>query len=175
MNYKLREKIKRSTFLEKGFSLIELTVAVAIFSIIIVSAGNIFIQIFQAQKEMITKQILIDEGRYIMESMIKDIRMGYRFSTDNTEFKFTRYNEKAGLYCQANDVGICVQGGEYLAKIEGQVISSKKIKIKNLEFYVDKTNQPYVTVILVLEPKNYRGTKPLLRLQNTVKIGRAHV
>ena len=57
MNYKLREKIKRSTFLEKGFSLIELTVAVAIFSIIIVSAGNIFIQIFQAQKEMITKQI----------------------------------------------------------------------------------------------------------------------
>jgi hypothetical protein len=149
-------------------------VAVAIFSIIIVSAGNIFIQIFRAQKEMMSKQILIDEGRYIMESMIKDIRMGYKFldnSTDRTKINFTRYNDgeiSTGLYCLANEGGVCEGTGTYLAKINSQIISSKKVNIKNLEFYIDKTNQPYVTVILVLEPINYRGAKPSLRLQNTV-------
>ncbi len=124
-----------------GFSLIELTVAVAIFSIIIVSAGNIFIQIFKTQKEMISKQILIDEGRYIMESLIKDIRMGYKFTSteENTRLDFTRYNGDAGLYCLADGTGACNQGETYLAKTNNQIISSEKVNIKNLEFYIDKT------------------------------------
>ncbi|PKL72410.1 hypothetical protein CVV26_01960 [Candidatus Kuenenbacteria bacterium HGW-Kuenenbacteria-1] len=165
--------------LQRGFSLVELTVAVAIFSMIIISAGNIFIQILKTQKEMLSKQILIDEGRYIMESMMKDIRMGYGFKdniTDRTQINFTRYNDKeedeklisTGVYCLAGEDGVCVQSGTYLAKTGNQVISSEKVSIKNLEFYIDKTNQPQITVILTLEPRNYRGTKPLLRLQNTV-------
>lgn len=162
----------------RGFSLVELTVSVAIFSIIIVSAGNIFIQIFQAQKEMLSKQILIDEGRYIMESMIKDIRMGYKFDdniNNRTQINFTRYNGKYGRYCLANKEGVCNQSENYLAGnkdtevvTDNQVISSEKVRITNLEFYLNKASQPYVTVILVLEPRNYRGTKPSLRLQNTV-------
>ena len=177
MNQKLR--IKNQEIQPKGFSLVELTVAVAIFSMIIISAGSIFIQILKTQKEMLSKQILIDEGRYIMESMMKDIRMGYKFSigtpenfTDNTRLNFTRYNDSGtstGLYCRANNEGVCSQTGTYLAKtISNQVVSSDKVIIKNLEFYFDKTNQPYITVILTLEPKNYRGIKPSLKLQNTV-------
>jgi hypothetical protein len=126
-----------------------------------------------------SKQILIDEGRYIMESMIKDIRMGYKFSigtvenpTDNTRLNFTRYNDNplisTGLYCRADKNDECDQAGIYLAKSDNQIISSEKVNITKLEFYLDKIDQPYITIILVLEPRNYRGIKPSLRLQNTV-------
>lgn len=172
-------KLLKNLQSNKGFSLVELTVAVAIFSIIIISAGSIFIQILKTQKEMLSKQILIDEGRYIMESMMKDIRMGYGFSigipeapNDNTQLNFTRYNDSGdsptGLYCRAFESGVCNQGGTYLAKTGNQLISSNKVIITNLEFYLDTTDQPYVTVVLTLEPQNYRGTKPSLKLQNTV-------
>lgn len=171
--------------MRRGFSLIELTVSVAIFAIIIVSAGNIFIQISKAQKEMLAKQILIDEGRYIIESMIKDIRMGYKFTVENnTRLNFTRYNGKNNFYCLSEDDGTCGQTGTCLAKTEcaegetqeicfakttGQPISSEKVNIKNLEFSINTTTgQPLITVILTLEPKDYRGIKPLLKLQNTV-------
>ncbi|MEK9129809.1 MAG: prepilin-type N-terminal cleavage/methylation domain-containing protein [Patescibacteria group bacterium] len=170
---------------KKGFSLVELTVSIAIFSMIIISTGGIFIQIFKAQKEMLARQILIDEGRYIMESMMKDIRMGYQFmplENNKTRLNFTRYNKKNSFYCRSDKNGVCNQTGTYLTKMEclkeetkeecfandGQLISSEKVGIKNLEFYINKTNQPYVTVILVLEPKIYRGTKASLKLQNTV-------
>ncbi len=171
-----------SLLTNKGFSLIELTVSVAIFAIIIVSAGNIFIQISKAQREMLTRQILIDEGRYIMESMIKDIRMGYGFTSveNNTRLNFMRYNGKASFYCLADKDGVCKDNekylaktecetqGECLAKINAQPISSEKTNIKNLEFHIDTKEQPLVTVILTLEPKNYKEIIKPLKLQNTV-------
>lgn len=60
---------------EKGISLVELVVAVSIFSLVMLAATGIFINAMKAQKAIITMQNVANNTRYVMEFMAKEIRM----------------------------------------------------------------------------------------------------
>jgi len=72
--------VPRFTFHEKGFTLIELMVAVGVFSIAITASSGLFITSLRGQQRTYVVQNLADNARYAMEAMAKEIRMGSGFS-----------------------------------------------------------------------------------------------
>ena len=61
--------------MKKGFTLIEVLVAVAIFVSVMVVAGSAFISAIQAQRYNLAYQELLDQTSYVMEHMSRIIRM----------------------------------------------------------------------------------------------------
>ena len=72
--------VLRFTFHEKGFTLIELMVAVGVFSIAITASSGLFITSLRGQQRTYVVQNLADNARYAMEAMAKEMRMGSGFS-----------------------------------------------------------------------------------------------
>jgi len=72
--------VPRFTFHEKGFTLIELMVAVGVFSIAITASSGLFITSLRGQQRTYVVQNLADNARYAMEAMAKEMRMGSGFS-----------------------------------------------------------------------------------------------
>lgn len=69
---------------EKGVSLVELVVAVAIFSLVVTIASGIFINAIKAQKMIIAKQNVASDLRYSADFMLKELRMAQAHPTDVT-------------------------------------------------------------------------------------------
>ena len=68
--------MKHETKLKKsGFTLVELIVSVAIFSLVIAIASGLFSTILRSQRKSTNVQNIQDNGRYLMNFMAKEIRM----------------------------------------------------------------------------------------------------
>jgi len=60
---------------ERGFSLIELMTTIMIFSVIMVSVGNIFAQVMKTQRRGFTGQLVQENVTFVLESMAREIRV----------------------------------------------------------------------------------------------------
>jgi type II secretory pathway pseudopilin PulG len=78
MEYKTEKK-------EKGFTLIELIVVMAIFLFVIGAAIAIFISIIQQQKRVLSEQELLNQVSYVEEYMSKALRMARKDTNEGTE------------------------------------------------------------------------------------------
>jgi prepilin-type N-terminal cleavage/methylation domain-containing protein len=58
-----------------GFTLIEILVAISVFSIIISSISGIFVFSVREQRKTLTSQILLDQTSYVLEYMSRSLRM----------------------------------------------------------------------------------------------------
>lgn len=67
----------------KGFGLIELIVALAIFSVIVVVMATIASSVIQSQRKVFALQSAQETGRYVLESMVKEIRQSQINSADS--------------------------------------------------------------------------------------------
>lgn len=68
-------------FSNKGFTLIELIVVMAVFLIIISTAVSIFISVIQHQRRIMSEQQLSSQTSYVMEYMSKALRMAEKDTT----------------------------------------------------------------------------------------------
>jgi len=59
----------------KGFTLIEMLVAIAIFVFTVASVSGVFVTALKAQRRSIAYQQLLDQSSYLMEYMSRSIRM----------------------------------------------------------------------------------------------------
>ena len=66
---------KNMTVSRKGFSLLEMIVAIFIFSLVMTTVTTIFVKIFNARKKTKEIQINIEDARASMELMAKSLRM----------------------------------------------------------------------------------------------------
>lgn len=76
-----RYKLKKNA---KGSTLIELLIAVVIFSVVMTAVIVILISAVKANKQIIAKQENIDNARYSMDFMIKELRMAKENLIDST-------------------------------------------------------------------------------------------
>lgn len=65
---------KRNESLDKGFTLLELIVAIGIFSFVVIGAVDMMITVFRAQAKAIAIKEVMDNGRFAMELMTRELR-----------------------------------------------------------------------------------------------------
>lgn len=81
-------KQKHITAYERGFTLIEMMVAVGVFAIVVTITSSTFITSLKGQQKSIAMQNMADNGRYAMEIMAKEIRMGKEFTSGSDFIQF---------------------------------------------------------------------------------------
>jgi prepilin-type N-terminal cleavage/methylation domain-containing protein len=150
----------------KGFTLVELLVATAIFVVVSLTIVSIFLTVIRNQRRDFQVQNLQDNARYIIESFSKEVRMtihinSYSASTldiQNQDNKHVIYQFNSGNL-QRN-----FESGGY------QTINSDDITIQG-SFSVDATGKR-VTIVMTFSPKiSATGAKPGdVRVQNTIAV-----
>lgn len=157
----MKQRYKKT---EKGFSLIELTVAIGIFAVVVTITSGTFITSLKGQRKSITAQNVADNARYAMEVMAKEIRMGEDFTGGAETIQFTsnmihragktvsfRYDAGASQILFDDDIA---------DGIPEEPITASQSAITMLRFTVSGMNpgsQPRVTIVLGVAS---RGTSP---------------
>ncbi len=179
---------------EKGFTLVEMLVSIAIFSIISVGLINVFVAAVQSQGRILQNQNLMDQSSYVLEYMGKLIRMGNMDATGgctgtaNTNYglnqapnsiTFLAYDSVNKQYrCRqfllANNV--IEERRSYdttAANLEPPTgITSSQVKVDNMKFVVTgdilTSAQPKVTIMVKMEPARNTGNVPQISVETSI-------
>ena len=147
----------------KGFTLIELLVALSIFSVIVIGMTNTALSVMKGQRKAFSLQLVQESSRYILESMIKEIRMGVVNSSSGTTNSLNITNAAGG------NVDYDFLGNKI--RRNGQDFSSSKVKLTG-EFYIRKNvfpNRALVTIIIKIESKEEKTEeRSELYIQNSI-------
>lgn len=180
---------------EKGFSLIELIVATAIFASVIAAAVGIFVSALKAQDRTLAYQQLLDSTSYTAEYMSRALRMARKddigvppvdcFPSDSkinykkttNGIRFRDYNDKCHeFYLSTNPTDCGGSTGCLMENIEGVYTSALPITPNDLN--IDSFNvflsgetqadnlQPKVTFTISAKVKN--SGQPNIKVQTTV-------
>ncbi|MBU0722426.1 hypothetical protein KKA93_03160 [Patescibacteria group bacterium] len=178
----------------KGASLLELLVSIGLFSILILSAMQIFKMAVDGQRGSISTQNVQENMRYAMEKMSKEIRMA-RISNHDCEtmfnppqsavFKVFNTADANSILYFKNQYGYCVV--YYLdnnrLKIMAETatvpvtafITPAKVEVSNLKFYTDDdligglaSTQPYVTMVMDVKAVGLAIHEQKMKIQTTV-------
>lgn len=179
---------------QKGFTYIELIVAVSIFSIIAVVIGSVFVLFSKAQAQTVVKEKLLSDGRHIIETIVKTIRTSkidfdsYQMpilNPVNDLFLLNEKNERINFNVSTQNCPTEILKCLKVENIYGNnLLSGYDVNIENLYFYIQpkidpfKINstgeylsniQPQVTIVLQISAKTNLNKEPiLLNLQTTV-------
>lgn len=144
---------------ENGFTLIELIVAVFVFSILVFMAGGTFVGALAVQKRALNIKKAEENAKFILELMAREIRVANPITTADTgcpgvsSFSFRHpVNGTIEYFLSGSQVHRRVNGID-------TVISSPDADVSRLSFCVsgngsNDDRQPRVTVILGLKAVN---------------------
>lgn len=147
---------------KKAFSLIEVIISVAIFSVVILASTEIFRLVINGQREAIASQNVQESLKYFFEVTGKEMRMARRSTgacnVPAGEIYFLGTNALGDVLYFTNFYNECVV---YELISENDVkrfqvtrgddtgfISPAKIEVDTLRFQVDDVGQPLVTMLL---------------------------
>lgn len=161
-----------------GFTLLEMTVALGIFSVVIMTAVGAVIAVSDAQVKSAKMQSIQDNLRFALEAMTKEIRISKFFQPSGgmapsyASLAFTRGDGTQVMYC-ADSGAIRKATGAGMNCAAGSAITDDSIVIEQLSFYVighaagPSDGQPRITAVL-----KARSADPKLatsfRIQTTV-------
>jgi prepilin-type N-terminal cleavage/methylation domain-containing protein len=148
---------------KKAFSLMEVIVSVAIFAFVILSTTEIFRLVINGQREAIASQNVQESLKYFFEVTAKEMRMAKKdegacpMVPDDSIFAISNNGLGDVLYFK-NFYNECVQyeivadSGANRFQISRNVnsgfISPKEITMDGLDFQIDNTGQPVVTLAI---------------------------
>ncbi len=160
----------------KGYTFVEMLVAVSIFSILLVAIMNTFVKGFYYQKRILEMQAVQREESYLVEMMSREIRMATGMTANNlngaTEFRFTDHTGNEAKYCLSDATGACNSAGKSFS-INGQVVNSEDVEISGLKFFTSETfdkKQPLVTIVMQVRSKRDSGAKATLQTSIATRI-----
>ncbi|MDP3057829.1 MAG: prepilin-type N-terminal cleavage/methylation domain-containing protein [bacterium] len=181
---------------EKGISLVELVVAVSVFSMVITAASGIFINALKAQKTIVAKQNVADNLRYIMEFMVKEMRMA-QTDTVNPDLtfndgaatpvtvkngRFTKISFKnmssSSIVYDFDSVNSKILRNDFGGTGGAQAISSDEVLITDLKFMVNNWNlttgpaaaAPFITIWIKAKAKSGAGGETELQTSVSPRI-----
>ncbi len=149
-----------------GFTLIEMIVALAAFSLIITSMVSIAFSVIQSQRKSFALQNSQESSRYILESMSKEIRMSLINSDSGngvTVLNITNFQNETFNYEFDNNNKRLLRNG--------QVISPNNIELSG-SFYITKDTFPYQAIVTIVMKVDSTGSKieqqAEINLQSTI-------
>lgn len=122
---------------QKGFTLIEIMIATALFSIITTVSFSAFFLILNKQKEIQVLSQVTNNLNMVLESISRELRMGYDYNiSNNNKITFTTKEGLSGIFELKEING----NGFIKRKIEGRdtnkvSLTGSNIDIKKLEFH----------------------------------------
>lgn len=178
--------------MKKGFTLIELMVSVAIFSIVMVIALGALLSISAADRKAETLASVMNNLNFALESMTRNIRTGYDYhcgtstggdcASGGTYLKFTAQDGTTAVSYAYDTSATCGQTGTsgcIVRSINGgsnAVITAPEVVITSLTFYLrgsdlgstgDNT-QPNVVIALTGYVQVTPTTKSQFTLQTSI-------
>ena len=175
-----------------GFTLVEMMVAVLVFSIIIASISGIFVFGIREQRKILTSQILLDQVSYALEYMSRSLRMaakelnsplttclttyGSNYETYDSGTRLRFINHLQGDDCQE----FYLENNQLKYKREAASttpktfeLTSNDLKVTFLKFDLSGQSQtdklqPRVSFYLEIEGKGFPTAQPKLKIQSSV-------
>ena len=141
-------------FHERGYSLIELLVAIGIFGTVVAIMSGMFMTSLRGQKKAVTVQNVADNIRYAMEIMSKEIRMGSNFNpigATDLQFKSNMPNRNGA------NVEFSLQGGRIMfdddtgALPAADSITSANVAVTALNFSLYPTTGTQKRVLISIQ------------------------
>lgn len=142
---------------KKGFTLVELLVAVAVFLTTIIFLSQIFINTLKLESIAYSMLIAENNVRNTIDSMARIIRMGKDFRTENDNKKiiFSYYDGKNLKNITYEFISITPEVNNIKLTKDGENIGllfNPDIKVKAAKFYLVTNNQlPQTTVVIILK------------------------
>ncbi|MEK7659091.1 MAG: prepilin-type N-terminal cleavage/methylation domain-containing protein [Patescibacteria group bacterium] len=140
---------------QNGFTLVELLVAVFIFSVLVVLAGGSFIGAMAAQRRALNIKKAEENGKFILELMAREIRVANPINTGNSACLGTTILNF--LHPVNGTVEYFLSGNQIHRRVNGvdTVVSNPDVDVSRLNFCISGNQsgddrQPLVTVILGL-------------------------
>jgi prepilin-type N-terminal cleavage/methylation domain-containing protein len=143
--------------MEKGFTLVEVIVSIAVFLLVIAAGIGIFISIVQHQRNILSALELFNQMSYVQEVMSKSIRMAARDTDDISGLNPCLMDDQGNSH-QGQNYLLTRKVGEYytgLKFLNGSDTDALLDKPACTEFYLDavthklmekKTYYPYVQI-----------------------------
>jgi len=175
---------KNSSFLQtsdsrpqKGFTLIEMLVAVIVLALIIGSATGLFISAIRSQAKALVAQKLLDETGYVMEYMSRALRMAKKDMTGGcipvkqnyqltaSGIKFLNYQDICQEFYLGGDDKLYEDKDGYFLPLTsgGFEISSLNF---NLSGEAQDYLQPRVTILMTIKKTGATGSE--VKIQTTI-------
>lgn len=157
----------------RGFTLIELIVAVFIFSILVVVAGGTFVGTLGLQRRALNIKKVEENGRFVLEFVAREVRVANPINAADTGCPGTSIlafeHPVNGL------IEYSLAGSQVHRKVDGvdSIISNPDVEVSRLNFCVSGNTvgddkQPRVTIILGLKTPGTAPDVATLDLQTTV-------
>lgn len=155
----------------KGFTLIEMTVAVAIFTLLVGATSGVFLSSIRNQKQGLATQEILDQTSYLMEYMSRSLRMAKKdmvgsctgtpklnYAFDGQCLKFLNYHQKCQQFCLV---------GTRLKDENGNYLTSASLRVSNFAVVLSGAVQPPADY---LQPKVTISLSIAGKEQTSVKI-----
>ncbi len=142
--------------------MIELLVALSVFSLVSVIAVEVFLTSLEGSKQILVKQNIQESGRFMMEAAAKEIRMSVLQGVSCGEATQT-LSSLSLTNSKGESVSYGFSGSDFLRN--GQPLNSGKVNVLFGQFYVQKKCylQPRTTLAMKLESGGVE-----INLQNTI-------
>ena len=153
---------------ENGFTMIELIVAIGIFSLIVSMVSGIFVLSILIQRRIIALRNAQDNIRFTIDSISREVRTGKDFSSVSSSLSFTNAKGEAVIYrLNNNEVEKSSDGGVTYSAVTGP-----EVTVDYLNFYLSGQAagdrlQPRITITIGATSRvgNQTGN---LKIQTTI-------
>lgn len=153
--------------MKKGFTLIEMIVAVGVFTVAITIILASFLNITDIQRKTAAIRTINDNLNFSLEIMMREIRSGTSYSIGGGGTSLSIVNNyKKNIVYSLNTVNNRIEKSE-----EGGIpmaLTAPEVKITKLFFVVNNSFQPIVTIIISGETGESEKTKSVFNLQTTI-------
>ena len=151
----------------KGFTMIELLVALGLFVVVMSIASTVFIQSLRTQRSIVALMAANDNASLSIEQMMREMRIGLNFKTNNdkTEISFVSQRKGNVVYRWNKD--------EETIERNGVALTSKNVAVKYLHFdlfgaVLGDGASTRVVIRLGVSSNEERGVDIITNLQTTV-------
>lgn len=160
----------------KGFTLMEMLISLAIFSILISIASGAFVRALRSQRAIVSLISANDNLSIALEQMMREIRTGYQFSItapDEMEFinadnEFIRYRLEAGFIERGIEDAAQGPGVFVYRQITGANVIVNRFNIGLFGNSFDDGFPPRITLSLSISPNNPYLSTFSIDIQSTV-------
>lgn len=160
---------------KKGFTLIELIVAVFIFSVLMMVAAGSFVSALSLQRRALNIKKIEENGRFVLELMTRELRVASPINTANTNCPVSGASVISFQHPVNGAIEYSLSGTQVQRRVESVVtmISNPDVEATRLVFCItgnteNDNRQPRVTILLSFKSGGLGAQAATIDLQTAV-------